>query len=194
MKALRPLTALATALVILVAAASAASATAVGRDGHFEIPQLSAIGKTTKLYHTGQRIGPWHVDAGDVSLDTTAAFPPDAPDGMTQNLDLNGSQPGSIYQDYPTVENQLYHLLFDFSGPLGDGVSTWAFEIDINGQKVLGGGGRTCVDHSNACWSRNLRDGFTAGPGHTTRIEFISETPGRKGPHIDNVRVYRVGS
>jgi len=37
-----------------------------------------------------------------------------------------------------------------------------------------------------------LSYGFVAGPGASTRIEFISLTPGHAGPHIDNVRLYLV--
>jgi choice-of-anchor C domain-containing protein len=80
-------------------------------DGGFEAPQVPA--SAFIRYGAGSVIGPWRVSQGSVDL-TGPNFWQSA-DGR-QSLDLEGSEPGTVEQRFPTRPGGCYTVLFALAG------------------------------------------------------------------------------
>jgi hypothetical protein len=122
-------------------------------NGSFEIPSTSFF---TILPPIPAGFG-WTIPAGDVDVDLTlAAFGDSAVDGV-QNLDLDGTVPGTLQQTFPTTPGQTYALSFAFSNnPFG---TIGSARVDVLGNTTLLS---ATVSHSNA--------GF--GPGGLNWLTF----------------------
>lgn len=182
---------IATALTVL-AVQSATAAVQVSKDGGFEHPVLSVAGETSHTYSDGEHLtlpdqqqAPWVVRQGTVELDDTSVYPSL---GGAQSLALNGTGPGSVYQDIPTVVGRRYLLTYHIGYPVGDGSGSWAMEVRAGFTKIGGDGGTTCA--VSDCWITTDRIIFKA-THDVTRLTFTSLTAGdhTAGPHIDDVRV-----
>jgi choice-of-anchor C domain-containing protein len=151
--------------------------------GSFESPPVS-VGQPWFLFNAGDTFDGWQVTSGSVNL-VDGRW--DAADGA-QSVDLNGDQPGTISQTFPTVPGQLYRLTYSLAGnPEGDwgvkkgrvlvdGAFMQAFSFDTTGRTP-----------SSMGWTPKALT-FVAARNNTT-ITFQSDTPGSYGPALDNVKV-----
>lgn len=164
-------------------------------DGSFEPPRVTEPAYFQNVA-VGGEVGAWTVSSANVDVlgDFWAAA-----DG-TVSLDLSGTQPGSVYQDLPTVPGREYQVNFALAGnadgapdlkqlrvSFGSTVEEFAFSL----------GDRTEQDMR---WvRRQLGEAATTASvrviavDQTTRLEFTSLTEGFYGPAIDDVQVREQG-
>jgi choice-of-anchor C domain-containing protein len=179
------------ATVLLAAGIARANLVA---DGGFESPNVGgyldefyAPGVPVSYPSSGSTIdGAWYVASGTVEVvgaDFWTSF-----EGV-QSLDLDGISVGAIYQDIPTVADQVYTLSFELAGNtyggqnpkellVSAGSSSSPFSFDISGKSP-----------GNMGWTKESLD-FTA-IGSITRIEFASQdsNPSEQGPVLDDISV-----
>jgi hypothetical protein len=102
-------------------------------NGSFEEPILTAQTDPVgwRNYAAGQSFPRWTVGKGSVDIVSDGYGQPPrfgleawpAAEGH-QSVDLNGFEPGSIYQDIPTTKGAVYNLSFALSGnPIGPPVT-----------------------------------------------------------------------
>jgi choice-of-anchor C domain-containing protein len=157
-------------------------------DGSFEYPQVNPGGwigfgipygrDTTNI------MGAWTVSWGTVDLGNQAW---QAADGF-QSVDMNGNQPGSIYQDLHTEPGQQYVLSFSLSGCMGDfrhiavfwgGEEVASLEFDATNNTL-----------ENMNWP--TKTFYVTAPGSSTRLEFTGRDREASGAYLDNVSVCAV--
>ena len=105
--------------------------------GDFEAPYVQ---HDWVNFAAGQTLGGWTVGHGSVDLVTNAGFREYWPAASgRQSVDLNGWEPGSIWQEIPTVPGASYTLRFALSGnPVGDPIRvTMAFLWDRHVMETL---------------------------------------------------------
>lgn len=182
---LRPLLAL-TALALAAAPAAAQNLLA---DSGFESPVAPANGFFT--YGAPQTFGAWTVEAGSVDL-LNNYF---APNTGAQSVDLDGSSPGAIYQDFATTVGQSYAVQFFMAGNVEGGAaikrvelfwgpsagaltSLGVFSFDVTGRT-----------RTNMGWA--LRDaGLATATSTSTRLAFRSLSAfGANGAVLDDASV-----
>jgi hypothetical protein len=89
------------------------------QNGGFETPGI--VGSAATLGGCPPAMFVWCVSQGNIDLVRSRWQPGEG----NQSVDLNGTEPGSIYQDLATTAGQEYDLTFLFSGhPEGDPVKT----------------------------------------------------------------------
>ncbi|MGH9132077.1 MAG: hypothetical protein ACRDWV_10525 [Acidimicrobiales bacterium] len=112
--------ALGTTIALPMAAANAA--TNVVADGNFATPAVSGAGaynefcvNATPYCAAGNStFGPWTVSSGSVDLNSAGLFPPPAGDPAgTQSVDLDGLNPGSMFESLSLAANTVYHGSFE---------------------------------------------------------------------------------
>jgi hypothetical protein len=184
-------------LTLLLSAAATPSLAAI-LNGGFETPGLAPGGFQT-ITPGSEPVGfAWTVASGDVDLGNAPVVPfilYPAYEGV-QALDLNGTMPGSIYQDFATVFGQQYELSFAFAdNPNEGGVSSAAVNItDLTTTSILV---NTTVSHSTstnsppfADWQISVNTFTAIGP--VTRLSFTStsaSTSSSGGIVLDAVNV-----
>lgn len=177
---------LSVALLATLAASGTASAAAF-QNGSFEDPGSIAIG-AYGTYGTGSTaIAGWTVGSG--SIDWVGTYWT-AADGA-RSVDLNGDQPGSIYQDLDTTTGHTYRVSFALSGN-PDGVRGLKTVVVLASDATS-----ATFSYDTSVWNNTLTDmkwqqrsfTFVAGAG-STRLSFVSLAPaGAYGPAIDKVSV-----
>lgn len=140
----------------------------------------------------------WVISSGNVEVISSTLWSPS--DG-SQSLDLNGDQPGAIYQDFTFPSAGLWAIKFDMSANPGD------INIQINDKTLrvdfgIAGGPLTGISTNTV--SNIGRSHFdmqyveittpTLSVDATTvyRLAFTSLTGDTGGPVIDNVRIVAV--
>lgn len=153
----------------------------------FESPSIS----TLVTYSSGQTFNGWTVGSGDIDqLGGQWQYGFEAASGK-QLLDLNGFQSGAIYKDLSTIPNQTYTLNFALAGNPNIGTSGTPIKL------IQIWWGSTLVDtlsidttgrsNSNLGWQYYHYQ--IVAPAATTRLKFVSLTPGNSGPTLDDVTV-----
>lgn len=170
---------------VLLAAASAGTASAASRfdDGSFEYP-VAPRGSFVQL-SPGQTMGPWTVVSGTV--DHIGAGFWQAAEG-DQSVDLSGTSAGTVAQTFTTVPGTRYTVSYAVAGnPAGppavktgkvlvDGQNVQDFTFDITG--------RTATDMGYVYRELTFR-----ATKATTTLTFASTTAGAYGPVLDDVTV-----
>jgi choice-of-anchor C domain-containing protein len=153
-------------------------------NGDFESPN---VGSGFSRYFAGSDIDGWGVGGGSVDLVGTFW---QAATG-TQSLDVNGSGPGGIFQDFPTTSGATYGIGFALSGNPGCTQGVKRLGVTWNGNLRVFKFDTTGHGYNSMGW---VPRGFTAtATGSTTEIQFISFSKGPCGPAIDDVLVNVVG-
>ncbi|MFF2045321.1 choice-of-anchor C family protein [Kitasatospora sp. NPDC058170] len=172
--------------VLLVGAATTASAQTASHfdDGSFEYPRAAANSFTTLT--AGQTIGPWRVTAGSVDLIGAGFW--QAAEG-DQSVDLNGGNSGAVAQTFTTVPGASYTVTYALAGnPAGaPALKTGSALID----------GQNFQDFSFNTTGKTLTNMGYVGrqftfqaTGSTTTVAFVSTTPNSAyGPVVDDVRI-----
>lgn len=153
-------------------------------DGSFEYPTAPANSFTT--VGTGGSIGPWTVGQGNV--DHTGRGFWQAADG-NQAVDLNGGQPGSVAQTFPTTPGKTYSVTYAIAGNPGGAPAVKTGRVLVDGQVFqdfsfnVTGKSRTNMGYVGRQVS------FVARSTSTT-LTFVSTTPSSAyGPVLDDVVV-----
>ncbi len=168
----------------------AASAGAQVVNGGFESSTPAPSGGFS-TYGAGQNFGSWTVGFG--SIDLINGYWQAA--GGTYSVDMDGTAPGSIYQDLLTSLGGTYSLTFAMAGnPAGGplvkslnvlwgGANVGTFTFDITGKS-----------NSNMGWQTFTVNNLAAN-NTLTRLEFQSATNGNYyGPALDEVSVSQVST
>jgi hypothetical protein len=182
-------------LLALLALAAVSTASATLQNGSFESPVL--VGP----YGTNFGVAPpgfaWTVVSNNIELVRNDYWQPSS--GL-QSIDLNGSTPSSIYQDFTFASSGTWQLLFDLSAnpdqfTQGDGNGTGVknVRVDFGTPGSLGTLGifgvasdpRTVV---NMMWTSQVGGMVTVSDSVTYRLQFTSLVPGNGGAVLDNIR------
>ncbi|MEV5885378.1 choice-of-anchor C family protein [Streptomyces sp. NPDC052020] len=156
-------------------------------DGGFESPSATTQGFNS--YNQGADIGPWRVLSGGIDL-YGPGFVNTVEGG--QAVELNQLAPGGVEQTFATTPGQRYtatYLLSGFPGFAGEGgPAVKTGQVLVNGQVAdtfaFDVTGKSRMDMG---WQPQL---FTfVADSTSTRLSFISTTPGNYGSVIDNVQV-----
>ncbi len=175
---------LALCLCAALALTAPAHAQNIVKDPSFETPHESTKGYIE--YQTGQPFGPWTVSAGNVDLCKGQWQPSD----LKQNVDMNGTVPGTIYQDLATHPGQVYNLVFSLAANTAQveikSLSVFWDGVEVPGSPfMVNSAGRS---NDNMKWMDVSVMGLEAA-NSLTRLQFQSNTAEASGPVIDNVRV-----
>ncbi len=165
-----------------------AAQTNIVQNGSFELPDIGMTKiPTFQVVGPGTGITNWTVESGNVKLVRTLWV---AAAG-SQSLDLNGTTPGTIFQDLPTTAGKTYRLSFSLAGNPTGAPPAKQMDVLVEGS-ILGSFTFTTTGKTaqNMGWQRFERD-FVA-PKATTRIRFQSTTAGGSGPALDDVSVVLV--
>lgn len=162
-------------------------------NGGFEVPAESPDSVTfftaPSSGITGWTVGSTPLDgtsAGSVEIDHFAwAFQ------GAQAIDLDGYNPGALYQDLSTTPGQAYTLQYALAGNFACGQVIKTMNVDWGGKTVdtpsFNTTGKAGTSPSAFGWV--VRDVTVNATASTTRLEFVSTTPGSCGPTIDAVTV-----
>lgn len=158
-------------------------------DGSFENGSATSPYQT---YSQGQTFGAWTVGTGNVAVQTVDLINGywTAKDGV-KSVDLNGTSPGSVFQNIMTTSGQTYNLSFWMAG--NDDASAGPRTLNAYFGNVLIGSyswtGDSNWSHSNMEW-QNMTGTFV-GNGAATSLSFVSTTTSNccYGPVLDMVQV-----
>ncbi|MGA3267662.1 MAG: pre-peptidase C-terminal domain-containing protein [Verrucomicrobiota bacterium] len=155
------------------------------QNGGFELPSEALNGE--QIFAAGTNLSGWMVDTGQVEVVNDYYWQPD--EGY-QSLSLNGSIPGSIYQDIPTVSGQNYYLHFALAGyPTAPAIKTnqvwWGSNLLDTVTFPTNGTSLTDMGWTN-------REYIVTATNATTRLRFTSLMPNSQGPVLDAVSVIPV--
>jgi choice-of-anchor C domain-containing protein len=174
------------ACVALLPTTARATQLVANQNFEFTYPNLSP----NLTYSKGNNIGGWVIESGEIDQRNTW----EAASGR-YSIDLNGKEPGSIYQDLPTSKGQNYTLSFALAGSPLSGTSPLIKKL-----KVFWG--ETLVDTptfdtsghaANSMGWTNYKYNLLA-VNYTTRLRFTSLTNGNQGATLDNVTVTPVAT
>ncbi len=139
-------------------------------------------------YTTGQSIGNWTVQSGDVDLIGTSFQ--SSPLGG-RSIDLNGTNPGAIAQNLTTVAGRQYQVIFNASGNWGAGDAIKDFRVSAAGTSHdFSLSAPTGWSASNMLFS-NRSMTFVADSNSPT-LAFQSLDSGANGAMIADVRVIEI--
>ena len=151
-------------------------------NGDFEVPSAGAEFVT---YRAGQAFGGWVVESGSIDHKGEGYWQAAR---AKQSVDLNGFEPGAIYQDLPTISGQLYRLRFAVAG-------NPEHEPDVKRMEVWWGA--TLVDslafditgHSKTNMGWVYLEYSVVATEDVTSLRFKSLSDGPSGPTLDDVSV-----
>ncbi len=139
-------------------------------------------------YTTGQTIGNWTVQSGDVDLIGTLWQT--SPLGG-RSIDLNGVNPGAITQTLTTVAGRQYQVMFNVAGNWGSGEATKDFRVSADGtSQDFSLTQPTGWSTSNMLFSGRSMT-FTA-TGSSSTLAFQGLDTGGAGAVIADVRVVEI--
>jgi choice-of-anchor C domain-containing protein len=170
---------------------TAAKAVNLVQNGSFEKPIFPDLVGYHTLYAGATDLKNWSILSGSIDVDRSYW---EASNGL-QSLDLSGDDAGVIYQDLSTEIGRSYNLSFDFAGNpdtqsgkslqvLWSDTPVGIFSFDTS----TGGAGGGPTSRADMGWVTKTVQ-LPAATQSTTRLQFISLTPGFKGPALDNVSV-----
>jgi choice-of-anchor C domain-containing protein len=170
-------------------------------NGDFEQPSLP-WSQGWALYGAGESFGGWTVGSGQVDLVRlgevgTGTIESGRQRGLeawtaasgSQSLDLNGYQPGSIYQDIATMPEATYYLSFAMAGNVVGGPLTvqmsYQVEPGLTGVLDFHVGSHDGYDMG---WTYRQFAFVTPALVNQVRLEFASlSDTGARGPALDDV-------
>ena len=170
--------------------------TGIVKNGDFETPRVP-VGNFNE-YSAGKTFGDWNVAAGSVDLTDEHYW--QSGHGK-QSVDMNGNSAGALYQDLPTTAGATYTLAFLFAANPECGNTVKVLQIWWGGTLLdtirISPNGHN-DQHMN--WHHSLVDAthtavkltfpyVVQATANTTRLEFVSLTPGYCGAVIDLVSV-----
>ena len=143
---------------------------------------------TFATYTTGQTIGNWTVQSGDVDL--AGSVWQSSPLGG-RSIDLNGNNPGAISQVLSTTAGRQYQVIFNASGNFSSGEVNKDFRVSAGGTSQ----DFSLIQPTGWSTSNMLFSGrsmtFTADSSSTT-LAFQSVDAGTTGAVIADVRVIEI--
>ncbi|MGH7022851.1 MAG: DUF642 domain-containing protein [Caulobacteraceae bacterium] len=174
---------------MLVMAGGASALTNLVSDGDFTTP---SGGVTYTSYAAGSLMGPWNVTGtGSKAVDLIGGFwqPPMPGQG---SVDLDGTQPGGIFQTLATLPDGTYTLQFDLSGNPVAGNPLKTVDVSVGN---ISNEAFTYLTGSNSKSSMDYvleRVFFTVTGGAGTTLTFDSAdlAGSAYGPVIGNVGVF----
>jgi len=158
-------------------------------NGSFEAPYISV----DSTWGTGQSLAGWTVDSGTVNL-VGSYF--QAADGR-QSVDLNGDPgPGALHQDVATAAGVAYHVRFALAGH--PAVSSFAgcdhgvkqMSVEWNSTTIATLSFDTSA-HSLGAMGWQYHDLDVVAQSASSRLRFVSRTPGYCGAAVDDVSLVR---
>jgi choice-of-anchor C domain-containing protein len=173
-------------------AASSAFATNLVSDGDFSSP-YGGPGFTT--YFNGQSFGPWNVQAvggysnGGVDLIGGYWQAPNSVPG-TDSVDLDGDNPGLIFQTVSWTAGDTYKLSFDLSGNPDGGPSTKTVLVEVGNAFNIYTYTIGSNTHSNMMYSPETLTFKASGTPDVLFESLDSNSP--YGPVIGNVSLTAV--
>ena len=152
------------------------------KDGSFEKPQVPS-GQGFQTYFAPSMIGPWHVSAGSVDVETrwqhASGF---------QSVDMSGEfQAGTIYQDIATVPGTTYRVRFHLACNPTVPPERKTLIVKFGGVSKTYHFAVRDHDFSNMGWV--LRRFDVVATKTSTRLEFRTIDDSAYGPAIDAVSV-----
>ena len=174
------------AIALLVAFASAGTASAQLANGSFELGSQDPGAFWITLGPGATVMNGWTVDAGEV--DYIGGWWP-ASDG-TKSIDMNGRFAGQISQIFPTTPGVTYALSFDMSGNADGAPAIKLMSVTANGghtQTYAYDTSLAGASRSDMKWERNVYT-FVAESDFTLLV-FKSDVEGFFGPTLDNVQI-----
>jgi hypothetical protein len=149
-------------------------------NGGFELPSITAL---SQIFAAGTNVGGWMVESNSVNLARSSTWAPY--DGL-QSLELNGTLPGSIYQDVLTTSNQQYYLRFDLAGvpatlPIIKTNQVW-WGTNLLDTVTFSTAGASTLDMN---WTNH--EYLVTASSNSTRVRFVSTTTGANGSVLDTV-------
>ncbi len=175
------LSALPLACLVVLPETARATQLIANPDFEFTYPNLSP----NLTYSKGDNVGGWIVESGDIDQRNNW----EASSGQ-YSIDLNGTKPGSIYQDFTTEKGKNYTLSFDLAGNPFSGNSPLIKKMQVFWEETL-------VDTlsfntieraaNNMGWANYKYNLFASN--NTTRLRFRSLTNGNQGAALDNIKV-----
>jgi hypothetical protein len=165
-----PISRRASALALAAGAAPRPTAAQnVVQNGGFETPAFTGLLTTISGCPTGFV---WCIGQGNVDLVQALWEPGEG----RQSIDLNGSVPGSIFQDLATTAGEAYELSFLYSGnperPIPETMHVFWDGTDLGEFAWIIGPSQS---FGNMLWSR-ITIGGLAATAASTRLEFRSTT------------------
>lgn len=163
----------------------------------FEIPAIPNPDPWIGLSGAPAGFG-WVISSGNVEVISDTLW---SPSHGHQSLDLNGTEPGSIYQDFTFPSAGLWAIKFDMSANPGD------INIQVNDKTLrvdfgVAGGSLTAMltntvsnigrSHFNMQYVEVTAPTISVDATTTYRLSFTSLTGDTGGPVIDNVRIVAV--
>jgi choice-of-anchor C domain-containing protein len=126
----------------------------------------------------------WTVSAGDIEIIRPGIWSPS--EGL-QSLDMSGVSAATIYQDVPGfTPGATYRITFDLSGnPVKPSELIKQLRVTAAGQSNDFDFDVTSTDSATMGWVG--REVVFVATAATERIQFVSLTPGDRGPALDNV-------
>lgn len=180
---------LSAAVAALACFAGSASATTIA-NGSFEAQNIVTGGfvDTFSAGFNPTGLNGWTVGSGSVDLVSSGLWDP--ADGNF-SVDMNGNQPGAIYQDLTgLVTGQVYDITFALAGnPYAQEIHTLGVQVGMTAP-VLHQFDTSGLSNRNMGWVDQTYS-FTATQD-TMRLTFYSDSVGterRAGPALDNIRI-----
>lgn len=170
--------------LVALLATSLPAQTNLLRNGDFEVGPPIQAGQTERTV-TGSEIPGWFVPYGN--CDYNGPFW--TPSSGVRSIDLHGIERGAIEQAVGTVPGAEYEVVFD----LGATGQVASLQIVV-GNQTSPPFAHAGPPHPRVSYLLDNRWRFTAtAPTSTVRFESLI-SGGANGPHLDNVRLYAVGS
>ncbi|MCA1704685.1 MAG: choice-of-anchor C family protein [Actinobacteria bacterium] len=158
------------------------------QNGSFESPFV-AVDST---WSAGQNLGGWFVDAASINL-VGSYF--QAASGR-QSVDLNGDPgPGALHQDIATTVGTTYRLRFALAGHPANNTSFPGCDNGVKQMRVEWGSSAVASltfntsGHSLSSMGWQKYEFDVVARTATSRLRFVSETPGYCGAAIDDVSI-----
>jgi hypothetical protein len=171
-------------MVAFAPSSLAANPSIVGNP-NFASPAVS--GQFETFYAGSTDIPAWGVSAGSIDIETVFAPPAGSPAG-TQEVDLSGDGPGSLFDDLSTKAGMTYQGSFELSGnnqSCGTAVKTGF--LSVGSLNLPFSFDATGNSFANPGWV-NVPFSFVA-TGPVMQMTFTSTTAGSCGPLITDVSV-----
>lgn len=163
----------------------------------FEVPAIPNPDPWIGLSGSPAGFG-WVISSGNVEVISSTLW---SPSHGNQSLDLNGDQPGTIYQDFTFPAAGLWTIKFDMSANPGDiniQVNDKTLRVDFGVASGLLAGVLTNTvsnigrSHFDMQYVEMTTPTFSVDATTTYRLAFTSLTGDTGGPVIDNVRIVAV--
>ena len=175
------------AVLALLSSLGASAAPDLIQNGSFETPPVSNVAGGYDTYFAGQSFDGWTVGGNSIDVvgDNLSAWASWIPASGHQSVDLNGSAPGSIFQDIHTIPGQAYDLSFALAANAINALPVVQMSFYWQDQIVDTVSFQTVYNRSAPGWT--YYDYLITAPTDLARLKFESAAGGTAGPAIDDV-------